>query len=252
MFVLEKILSLSLFSPLPFILILVYIGLKALMGHKIKYGFLLIFIGISTYFVSCDFFLNPILLKLEEKYEMISDYNLQDGEVYILLGGGIIPATLEGNIPNESANVRITKTVQYYNKYPKKIYISGGMPLQDKESESSVYKKEMVALGVPADDIIIEEGSKTTQENALFIKKMLEEEKITKAVLITSANHMPRGMNTFVKNIEGVTFYPAPCNFIASQEKQKIFAYIPKYENFKKFKTILWENVGILYYRIRY
>lgn len=252
MFIIEKILSLSILSPLPFILIFIYIGLKAIFDRRLKYGLLLIFIGIGTYLASCDFFLDPLLLKLESKYEVISDYKLQDAEVYVLLGGGITTSTLDGNVPGESANVRITKTVQYYNKYPKKIYISGGMPLQNKESESSVYKKEMIDLGVPAEDIIIEEKSNTTQENAVYIKKLMNEQGVKKAVLITSAYHMPRSVNTFTKSANGITFYPAPCNFIASQENQKIFAYIPKYENFRKFKIILWENIGIIYYKIKY
>lgn len=252
MFIIEKILSLSILSPLPFILILIYIGIRALSYHKVKYGLLLIFIGIGSYLVSCDFFINPMLLKLEGKYNPVSDYELQDGEIYILLGGGINISTLGGNIPTENANVRITKTVQYYNKYPKKIYISGGMPLQDKESESSVYKREMVALGVPADDIIIEEQSRTTGENALYIKQMMKEENISKAILITSAFHMSRSVDIFTKGAEELVFYPAPCNFLASQEGQKIFAYIPKYDNFLKFKILLWEYIGIIYYKIRY
>ena len=149
-------------------------------------------------------------------------------------------------------SVRIMKTAEYYRKYPKKIYISGGTPLQDQESESSVYTRELVALGVNPEDIIIEEDSKNTNENALFIKRELENQEIESVILITSAFHMKRSMFVFEKNLQGMEIIPAPCNFLASKVKENNFYYIPKYYNFLKFQTLLWESIGNIYYKIKY
>lgn len=96
------------------------------------------------------------------------------------------------------------KTAEYYKKYPKKIYISGGSPLQNQESESSVYARELISLGVNSEDIIVEENSKNTNENALFIKQELEKNGIKNIILITSAFHMKRSMFIFEKNLDGV------------------------------------------------
>lgn len=252
MFILEKIISSTLLSPLPFILIFLYIGLKNILNRKIKFGIILILIGIGTYLGTSDFFIDRFLFKLESEYPLISTVKLRDADVYILLGGGIIPNSAGGNVPAEGANTRIMKIAQFYNKYPKKIYVSGGTPLQNKESESSVYKRELIGLGVPAEDIVIEEKSRNTKENAVYIKKMMEEAKEKKAVLITSAFHMPRSVKTFDKGEEGLIFYPAPCDFMAKSETENFFDYIPKYVNFKKLGLLLKEYVGMVYYKIRY
>lgn len=252
MFIFEKIISSMLVSPLPFILIFLYIGLKNILNRKIKSGIILILIGVGTYLGTSDFFIDRFLFKLESEYPLISTIKLHDADVYILLGGGIIPKSAGGNVPAYGANTRIMKTAQFYNKYPKKVYISGGSPLQNKESESSVYKRELVALGVPAENIVVEEKSRNTKENAEYIRKMMEKAKEEKAVLITSAFHMPRSVQTFDKGNGGLIFYPAPCDFMAKSEIENFFDYIPEYTNFKKLGLLLKEYIGTVYYKVRY
>ena len=67
------------------------------------------------------------------------------------------------------------KTAEYYKKYPKKIYISGGSPLQNRESESSVYARELISLGVQPEDIIIEEKSKNKMKCNFYKRRVREE-----------------------------------------------------------------------------
>lgn len=252
MFIVEKIISLTILSPLPIVLILLFIGLGNIHNSRRKSGVLLLLIGVFLYLSSTEAFIDRSLYKLENTYSTISEENLARGEVYILLGGGIITTTGEGNIPGLMPSVRIMKTPEYYRKSPKKIYISGGTPLQNQESESSVYARELVALGVNPEDIIIEEDSKNTNENALFIKRELENQEIESVILITSAFHMKRSMFVFEKNLQGIEIIPAPCNFLASKVKENNFYYIPKYYNFLKFQTLLWESIGNIYYKIKY
>lgn len=252
MFIIEKIISLTLLSPLPIILILLFIGLGNIFNRRRKSGLLLIIVGIFLYLASTEAFIDKRLYKLENTYSIISEEKLQEVGAYVLLGGGIITTTGEGNVPGLMPSVRIMKTAEYYKKYPKKIYISGGTPLQNQESESSVYARELVALGVKPEDIVVEEKSRNTNENALFIKNQLQSSEIKRIALITSAFHMKRSMFVFEKNLQGVEIIPAPCNFLASREKENNFYYIPKYYNFLKFQLWVWESIGNLYYKIRY
>ena len=164
MFLIEKFISLSLLSPLPIIIILLFVGVGNLFKKRKKSGLVLILISIFLYLASSEVFIDKKLYDLENSYSIISEKNLEKGEVYVLLGGGIITTTGEGNIPGIMPAVRIMKTAEYYKKYPKKIYISGGSPLQNQESESSVYARELISLGVNSEDIIVEENSKNTNE----------------------------------------------------------------------------------------
>lgn len=252
MFLLEKIISLTLLSPLPIIIILFLIGVGNLFNRRKKSGLLLIVISIFMYWASTDAFIDKKLYNLEAVYSPITEDNLKRGEVYVLLGGGIITTTVEGNIPGIMPSVRILKTAEYYKKYPKKIYISGGSPLQNQESESSVYARELISLGVNPNDIIIEDNSKNTNENALFIKEKLNSAENKNIILITSAFHMKRSVAIFQKNMQEFEIIPAPCNYLASQEKENFFYYIPKYYNFMKFQLWIWESIGNIYYKIKY
>lgn len=250
MFLIQKFISFFILSPVPFILIIFLIGISNIKDRKFKSGFLLFILSGTLYLFSCEFFADPIILNLEKRYPIIEKENIEKGEVYILLGGGIITNTLDGNIPTKNASVRIMKTLELYNKNPKKIYISGGSPLQNKESESSVYKRELILLGVPSEDIIIEEKSNTTKENSEYIKKMMMKNNIHSGILITSAIHMPRSMNVFEDS--NLVFYPAPCDFLAHQEKQNNFSYMPQFKVFKDLYSAFWEYVGIFYYKIKH
>lgn len=252
MFLVEKIISLSLLSPLPIIIILLIIGFGNLFKRRKKSGIFLIVISVFMYLISTDSFIDKRLYKLENTYSAITDENLEKGEVYVLLGGGIITSTGAGNIPTQSAGIRIMEAAKYYKKYPKKIYISGGSPLQDKESESSVYARTLEALGVAREDIVIEEKSKNTNENAKYIGELLKDTQTKNIILITSASHMKRSVTTFQKNMAGIGIIPAPCNYLASGEKENNFYYLPKYYNFMKFQTWIWEVIGNLYYKIKY
>ncbi|WP_410207778.1 YdcF family protein [Fusobacterium sp.] len=251
MFLFEKLISLSIFSPLPVILVLIFTGIS-MSKKKDKKGSLLIFIGIFIYFITADFFIDRALYSIENKYHPISEEQLKQGDIYVLLGGGIFPDTAGGDVPTPNASDRILKTAQYYKKFPKKIIISGGVPLHNKISESEIYKNYLIDLGVSPDDIITEEKSRTTQENAQFIKEKLENEYINSLILITSSSHMKRSLNIFEYYMKNIEVFPAPCNYLASDYDNKIFSFIPKYHNFLKFQIFIWETVGNIYYKLKY
>ena len=98
---------------------------------------------------------------------------------------------------------RIVHTVQLYKMGKiKKILISGGSGflLHPEESESQDLYKFAVMSGVKKKDIILENESRNTHENAHYSKKTLEENRISgKVLLITSAFHMRRAAACFKK-----------------------------------------------------
>ena len=250
MFLIQKFISMGILSPLPFIIILFLVGISNMRDRKYRSGFLLWIVGAVIYLFSCEFFADPIILNLEKKYPVASQETIEKSEIYILLCGGIITDTLEGNVPQKNAMGRIMKTAQLYHESPKKIYIRGGSPLQNKESVSSVYKRELVLLGIPEQDIIIETGSNNTMENSRYIKWTMNKEGVKSGLVITSAIHIPRSMEVFKD--ENLEFYPAPCDFIAHQIKQNNFAYIPQFKVLKDLYSVFWEYIGMVYYKIRY
>ena len=251
MFTLQKIFSLTLFSPFPIILIIFLIGLSLFKKYK-KRAIVLFLISFFMYIFSIDAFVDKYLYKLENSYSNITDIDLKKGEIYVLLGGGIIPMSANGHVPTVNAESRILKTIILYQKYPKPILISGGTPLQNYISESKVYKDILIDSGIPEIDIIEENKSNTTKENAQFISNLIIDKNIKSIILITSASHMKRSLNIFKQYLPNIRIIPCPSNFLASNRKLIIFSFIPKFHNYFKFNILLWETIGNFYYKLRY
>ena len=251
MFILQKIISLSLFSPLPIILIIFFIALTTFKKYK-KRSIILIIISLCLYLFSIDAFVDKYLYKLENSYSSIDNTSLEKGQIYVLLGGGIVPVSAGGHVPTVNAESRILKTIILYKKFPKKIFISGGKPLQNYITESKVYKDILIDSGIPEIDIVEEDNSNTTKENAQFIANLTNDKNITSIILITSASHMKRSINIFQKYMPNIEITPCPSNFLASNRKLTIFSFIPKFHNYFKSSILLWETLGNFYYKLRY
>jgi uncharacterized SAM-binding protein YcdF (DUF218 family) len=64
---------------------------------------------------------------------------------------------------------------------------------------------------VPENAILLEIESRTTYENAVFSKRLLEANGLEEIRLVPSALHMPRALATF--RSLGITAIPAPTDF---------------------------------------
>lgn len=245
MFIIEKIISLFIFSPMLYVLILLYAGIVTF-GKRWKAGLVFLLSGVFLYLGSISPVVNFLGEGLERKeYE----YEKIEPQAYVVLGGGSIESDMSVE-PTRGALKRVVKGVELYNENPKPIYISGGKLFGSTESEAEIYKDLMIKLGVPSQDIIVEGESRNTLENAKFIKKNLERN-VESIGLITSAIHMPRSMYTFKKELEGVNIIPFKCDFLHNKKDSFIHNYIPRYDNLMNSNSILWEYVGIVYYKIK-
>lgn len=106
---------------------------------------------------------------------------------------------------------RVLHPIRLYKEgHVKKIIISGGSgSLSLKEtSESSDLKKILVCAGIPERDILLEERSRNTHENAKFTAALLKQNpELKKLLLVTSAFHMKRASACFEKqNIKADIF----------------------------------------------
>lgn len=246
MFYIEKLIGLFIFSPMIFILLLILGGI-ILIGKKWKTGLIMIFSGIFLYMGSIMPVSNFLTERLENK---IFEYSDETPDIYVVLGGGSIE-NINGIEATRGALKRIVKGVEEYNANPKNLYISGGRVLGSKHSESSIYKETMIKLGIPSEDIKIEEESRNTYENAMYIKKEIENKGITNIALITSAIHMPRSMYIFKKTLNGINIIPIKCDYLTNEKYSFIENFLPNYNNLMNTNSTLWEYVGIVYYKLK-
>jgi uncharacterized SAM-binding protein YcdF (DUF218 family) len=163
---------------------------------------------VGFYLCTISFVSDRVLSPLEGKYQPPS---VVSGDVIIMLGGG---ATLDtpnvnglGHLSGFAAN-RLLTCVQLYHKLHIPIIVSGGKVLETTGCEAEIAKVILMGLGVSEKDVIVENRSLNTTENAKFSKEIMEQYNFGQPILVTSAFHMERAVLQFNKVNVAVTPYP--------------------------------------------
>ena len=146
----------------------------------------------------------------------------------------------------------IQATRLYKLGHIKKILITGGSGSiwRQQYKEADFVKEQLQEMGVAVDDILSENQSRNTYENAINSKKLLDSLQLKSPyLLITSAMHIKRSQQVFTKaGIETVAY---PCNFNALNNPQSFGASItPSYKAFEGWDLYLKEVVGLLVYKM--
>jgi uncharacterized SAM-binding protein YcdF (DUF218 family) len=103
--------------------------------------------------------------KYDQQYIIVNGSGLINGKVTPLLAG------------------RIDKAILFYNKqkkiyYAPKLILSGGQGADEPVSEASAMMKYASSKGIPESDIILEQKSKTTLENMIFSKEIMDKQNV--------------------------------------------------------------------------
>ena len=127
---------------------------------------------------------------------------MEEGVTYdavVLLGGVVSPAGSLPNAPAWNDNVeRLLEVRQLLMTGRARVAIvSGGKLGGELRTEADYLAEELMLLGVPKEQVVIERKANNTRENATQSKLLLEELGAKKVLLVTSAFHMPRAVGCF-------------------------------------------------------
>lgn len=168
----------------------------------------------------------------------------------ILLGGLSSFDKHRKGFLNGASDRFVETCILYHTGKIKKVVISGGALYKDEPREGDFLYKKLLEEGIPPGDIILENKSRTTFENAVFTHKILDSVKLPPPyVLITSALHIPRAKRVFEK--AGLNVVPYPSHYIVLDKKFNVFDYIiPKMSTIDGWSGLMKEFVGIIGYTI--
>lgn len=164
----------------------------------------LAFLSVFGFAAITIFPIGDILLRpLEEAYPANPMLEHIDG--IILLGGGEdLPASNFWEQPQlNSGGDRVVAALTLAHRFPEaKIIIAGGSGrLRDLSgrvnSEARIDQSILLANGISADRIILEENSRNTRENARLVREKVDVNEAETWVLVTSAFHMVRSKREF-------------------------------------------------------
>jgi uncharacterized SAM-binding protein YcdF (DUF218 family) len=109
---------------------------------------------------------------------------------------------------------RCVKAAEIYHQgAPLPVLVSGGRIDGDASGPTlaALMHDFLRRLGVKDADLVLEDRSRTTHENALYSCELLGRRGIRKVVLVTDALHLPRALGCFGK--EGVEAVPCGCRY---------------------------------------
>lgn len=181
-------------------------------------------------------------------------------EAIVILGGGTYSATAPRYwVEVSDAGDRILYGAKLYRegKAPWVIVSGGSLAWKDgPEPESNAMTELLTTMGVPKSAILRDSVSVNTYENAVYVKRILEQQGIRRVLLVTSAFHMPRSLLIFRKL--GMEVFPAPTDFRAVDLGPDNYSFVglllrclPDSEKLDQFSRSIREYIGILVYRLQ-
>jgi uncharacterized SAM-binding protein YcdF (DUF218 family) len=169
----------------------------------------------------------------------------------VSLGGAVdVHITEDRNAPAlNDAGERMTAVASLAQLYPDaRIVLSGGASdLHDTgaATESAVAKRLLVAMGLPAERIELEERSRNTCENAAESLAVARPEAGETWLLVTSASHMPRAIACFRAVEFPIVAYP-----VDYRTTEVAWSAIPISDGLNMLDLAAHEWIGLVAYRI--
>jgi uncharacterized SAM-binding protein YcdF (DUF218 family) len=219
----------------------------------VKYKKRLLVIGIVVMYVICsDVIVNPLYKMWEYPMVWYKDIS-PDYEAAIVLGGMSSP----GKLPDDRTHFggspdRLMHALQLYRLGKvKKIIISGGSgELVGKKTPEAVYLTKVLLLcHMDTSDIIFENKSRNTRENALLTKELINTHfsANSKFLLVTSSLHMRRSIGCYEKVGIAVTAFPVDSRI--NVESGFFDSLLPELWGPAKWQALLHELIGYVSYR---
>ncbi len=175
-------------------------------------------------------------------------------DVGVVMGGSMRYFDWESNRVVYSNSVdRLLQALQlYHDGYIHKILLTGGSGFVNFQEwkESGLIAEVLLKSGVRPEDIILENNSRNTYENAVMSAVILNKGKYgSRFLLITSGSHMRRSMACFEK--AGFKMDPFSVDIRSGSGFYTLDKIIqPDAENFVMWDFIIHEWVGMLMYKM--
>jgi len=247
-FLLSKILF-YLIMPITWILAFFIYGLvskhpkRGRISLYLSLGLLLIF--------SNTYLLNEAWLLWEK--EPVPLKEVQQYDAGILLSGftSLEKSPHDRVYTNKGADRMLHTLLLYKTGRIRKIIVSGGLGSlrETKTSEAQDIKTLLLLAGVPETDILLENKSKNTYENAQFTRQLITRHPELKSfILITSAFHMRRATACFKK--AGIAHAIFPADFYSNDRLFRFESLIPAEDPLSEWHNLFHEIGGYIVYKI--
>jgi uncharacterized SAM-binding protein YcdF (DUF218 family) len=187
---------------------------------------------------------------LEWRYPPL-DRRPADADAIVVFGGGVLwPAPDAHKLElTDSTLRRCYRAVELYRQGPPcLVIVVGGVAHPDRPGgpEGDAMRRCMVTMGVLPGDILVEDASRNTYENAVKAQQLLAARNLHRPLLVTDATHMYRSVRCFEK--QGVSVIPAAAYYNAAYFRPTIYAFVPRAEAAAISQDVFHEFLGLAWY----
>ncbi len=177
-----------------------------------------------------------------------------DVDAIVVLGGGAIvadPADEPSRLVENSWTRCQTAARLYHDGPPCPVLSSGGILFVHPQMPplSQLMTATLEDFRVPPDDLVQEDQSRTTAENARFSAEIIRQRGWKRVVLVSNAMHLWRG-ERFFRNL-GVEVVPIGCLYRGDEFSWDLFTFLPRSRAVQRHEEAMHELIGGLYAMIR-
>jgi uncharacterized SAM-binding protein YcdF (DUF218 family) len=211
-FVVGKLVWLVL-SPGNLLVLILAAGALSLLATRGRRGLSLVVVAAAGFVA---FFALPVgdwlLAPLEARFPVPASMSGRVDGIIVL--GGAVDETVSaarGRVELNDAGTRMTDAVALVRRYPTaRVVLTGGDShlVENVPAEAGVMRAFFLAEGIDDSRLVLETQSRTTYENALFTRVLVQPKPGETWLLLTSAAHMPRAVGCFRRQGWDVVPYP--------------------------------------------
>lgn len=133
--------------------------------------------------------------------------NARQTDVIVVLGAGL----RRDNTPTATLRTRSSRAADLWHQgIAPRVICTGAVPRLATISEAEGCRQVLLAAGVPDEAILLENRSRSTEENALYTAELMQANNWNSAVIVSSRYHLFRANWLF--NRLGIEAYTSPAN----------------------------------------
>jgi len=243
----------SLLTPLSILCLLLAVGLILLRRSRRATRGQLLWLGIPwmlLVLLSMPAVAYLALGSLEWAYPPDSE-RPEDTQAIVVLAGYVRPPNdlrPEAELGQDTFSRCLHAARLYRQGEPCLVVVSGGKVESDTPGPTlaEVMRDFLLTQGVAARDILLEDQSSTTYENARDTADLLSQRGIDRIVLVTSATHMRRSERCF--RAQGLQVLPSSCDHKATQFRWRVGSFLPNPHAAADVDLVAHEWMGLVWY----
>lgn len=178
------------------------------------------------------------------------DHRPADAPVIVVLSGSLRPADAAGSRyePGTDTVYRCLRAAEVYRDSPCTVMVSGGKVHENDPGPTlaSVMRDFLLTQGVRPDDVVLEDSSRSTFENAVECARLLGERGVHRVVLVTDAAHMRRAAGCFRK--QGFEVVDCSCRYRATRRTIGPSDFLPEASAAMGVEEAAHEWLGLAWY----